>query len=468
MLILRDYQQKCVDGLIQKYSTKHKAPLLVVPTGGGKTVIFSNIAHRSVTKKNKVWILVHRVELLRQTSEALTTNGVEHGLVNPQYTPAYYKDVQVASVQSIVKRLHHLDAPNLIIIDEAHHATATTWRKIIEAYPNAKILGVTATPCRSDGKGLGTAAGGVFDSIVIGPQVSELIAAKFLVEPVVYGAKQAIDLSGVGTVAGDYNTKQVEERVDKPRITGDAVEHYKKVCPGVPTVVFCVTVKHAEHVAEQFTAAGFRAFSVDGTMDDDTRKKLINGLADGTVDIITSCNIISEGTDVPKIGAAILLRPTQSLGLYLQQVGRALRPSEGKQFAVILDHVGNYERFGLPTDDREWSLDGEVKKKGKKAKQDAALKTSQCLKCYGIYKTPAPACPHCGHVASKKERGELEVIEGELKPITAADLANLRKRQEVAKARTLAELREVAKRRGYKSTWADHIWRARQAKESGI
>jgi superfamily II DNA or RNA helicase len=439
--------------------------MVVMPTGAGKTVVFSYIAATMAARSKKVLILVHRVELLRQTSAALHKAGVRHGLINPNYTPDLFAPVQVASVQTLIRRLHHVQSPDLIVIDESHHAIAGTWKKIIEAYPKARILGVTATPCRADGTGLGKVSGGVFDDLIIGPQVHELIQKGFLVKPVIYAPAQRLDLSGLRTKMGDYEKDQLAEFMDKPTITGDAVAHYQKLCPGVPAVAFCVSVRHAQHVAEEFRAAGYRAYHADGSLDDDSRRKILNGLGNGTVDIVTSCDLISEGTDIPAIGAAILLRPTQSTGLYLQQVGRALRPCAGKDRAVILDHVGNVLTHGMPDEVREWSLEGDRKKKGKK-EQEKTIPVKQCEQCYAIHE-PAPVCPVCGFVYVVEQNAPQQV-DGELHEITPEQAAQIKRQKvvEVAKARTLEELEAIAKARGYKPGWARHLFNSRNQKQT--
>jgi len=462
MLILRGYQQKGVDNIRNAYIEKHKAPLFVLPTGGGKTVVFCHIAQQTASRNKRVLILVHRVELLRQTSKALTKSGVRHGLMNPKYTPDLKASVQVASVQTLVNRLDKIPPPDLIVIDEGHHATAGSWRKIIEYYPNARILGVTATPIRGDGKGLGVHASGVFDALVMGPQISELIDLGFLVKPIIYAPKTRPDFSSVKIIRGDYDKTQVTEIMDKPTITGDAVDHYKKLCSGVPAIVFCVSVSHAEHVAQSFRDSGYKAYSVDGTMDDSTRSRILGGLGNGTIEVVTSCDLVSEGTDIPAVGCAILLRPTQSTGLYLQQVGRALRIADGKTEAIILDHVGNVMLHGFPDDEREWSLDGK-KKRSKKQIQEAALDVHQCEKCYAFSK-PIPVCPYCGHVREVKTR-EMIQVEGELERMERDQLKRDR-RSEVGNTRELDDLIALGKSRGYKPGWAINVHKARMEKKN--
>ena len=463
---LRDYQDRDVQVLRQRFAQGFKAPLYVLSTGGGKTFVFSYISMNAVDKGNRVLILVHRQELLRQSSESLDSLVVAHGLIAPKHNQTYDM-VQVASVQTVIRRLDKIHRPDLIVVDEAHHAAAGSWRKIIEHFEGVPILGVTATPYRLDGKGLGVNSGGYFDCMVQGPSISELIRDGYLSKPRVYAPPTDLILDDIKTRMGDYAKDDLIKAVDKPKITGSAVEHYSRICPGKPAIAFCVSIAHAEHVAAEFKAAGFRAASIDGNMDDGQRKSLITALGRGNLDVLCSCEIISEGTDIPVVAAAILLRPTQSLSLYLQQVGRALRPYPGKKSAIILDHVGNCLRHGLPDEDREWSLDGDPNrgKSGKKA--ETGIRVQQCPKCYAVH-PPGPKCHQCGHVYSSDELIP-EVGEGELEEISADELARIKRRRniKVGQAKTLEELRQVGKELGYKDGWAWYTYNQRKKRNGG-
>lgn len=465
---LRHYQQRAVDDIRRAYAAGCRSTLLVIPTGGGKTVVFSHIAESSAARGKRVLILVHRVELIRQTVAKLRESGVRVGIVNPMFTPDPSAAVQVASVQTMVKRLHLFRHFDLIITDEAHHIVSTTYRTILAAYPDAYQLGVTATPIRGDGKGLGVDAGGVFDTMVVGPTVPDLISEGFLVRPVIYAPREKLDFSDINIRMGDYVKSEIEERVDKPKITGDAVRHYRELCSGDPSVWFCISVAHAQHVAEDFRAAGYRAASVDGSMDDAERSRILNGLATGEIEVVTSCDIISEGTDIPKIACAGLLRPTQSVGLYLQQVGRALRPSPGKDRAIILDHVGNVLTHGLPEMVRDWSLDGEIKikKKRKKGEDEPPVRVHQCENCFAVYEAEKMLCPECGFVRVIKAR-EIKHSDGVLVELSDWDKLQLQrqKRQDVGRAQSLTELEAIEKARGYKKGWAQHVYNSRERKK---
>jgi superfamily II DNA or RNA helicase len=400
---LRPYQIETLDAARASLQ-QHGRTLMVMPTGAGKTECFTHAAIDEAKRGNKVLIAVHRQELLRQTSRRLQ---YQHNLIAPglRHTP---HAISIGTIQTVARRLRHLSF-DYIILDEAHHATASQWRQVIEANPTAKVLGVTATPCRLSGAPLGD----LFNDMVIGPTVRELIDSGYLVEPEVY-APGGLDLSGIKRTAGDYNKRQLETATDKPTITGCAVDHYRRLADGRPAIAFCVSVAHAEHVAAAFQAAGYRAASIDGTMDNTQRARLIQSLADGSLNVLTSCELISEGVDVPVVEVGILLRPTQSTGLYLQQVGRCLRTAPGKTKAVILDHVGNCARHGLPDDDREWSLErGYIKPADS---DETAARVRVCPACLLAHRF-ALTCPTCGHVYEVAERAPV-VVEGNLERVT--------------------------------------------------
>jgi superfamily II DNA or RNA helicase len=275
---------------------------------------------------------------------------------------------------------------------------------------------------------------------------------------VYYAPKQSIDLSKVHKVAGDFDRHEVAELVDTPRITGDAVAHYCKLIKHQRAVAFCISVAHAQHVAEQFCAAGIPAASIDGTLDPETRKRRVNDLTSGKILVLTSCELISEGFDLPAVNAAILLRPTHSLSLHLQQLGRALRPYPGKTQAVILDHVGNCLRHGLAEQEREWDLDG----REKRLKKSNPVETKQCSKCFAIF--AGTACPQCGSAREIAPR-EIEEVDGELQRLSIEDIAKKRdERREEGMCQTLDDFKALARKRGYKPGWAFFRWQHRKRK----
>lgn len=463
--MLRDYQIRDSEKLKAAFRSGARSVLYQAPTGSGKTVLFADIVSKAAAKGSRVWVVVHRQELLYQCSAALTELEVDHGMISAGRHDS--KQVLACSVQTLARRIAaaKVGPVDLIVLDEAHHATAGTWRMIIDSRPSARLLGVTATPVRLDGKGLGTLSGGVFDELILGPEVSALTDAGYLSPYVVYAPPSSLDMTGVSRRMGDFAKNELAERVDKPKIIGSAVEHYEKLCPGEPAIAFCASIAHAEHVAAQFREAGWRSESIDGKLPTQVRRQRIADLACGRIHVLTSCDIISEGTDIPVVSSAILLRPTQSLGLYLQQVGRCLRPALGKERAIILDHVGNCARHGFPDDVRDWSLEG-IKSKG--LNNDKIESIRVCESCFAAF-APAPVCPMCGIPYVAKAR-EIEQEDGQLKQVTdeerEAMRAKAKKRSDVGRARDREELEAIAAARGYKSGWVDYIIKSREAKNA--
>lgn len=459
-----------------------RAVLLVLATGAGKTIIFSNIAQAAAGKGFRVLILAHRDTLIKQASRKLTEYGVEHGIIMSGFTPHHRLRVQVASVQTLVRRLDGMQFGfDLIIVDEAHLSAAKSYQSIFAKWPKAKILGVTGSPCRLDGKGLGAEAGGTYQSMVQGISIRELIAQAFLVQPEVYGAEKKLDLSQVKKVAGDYSGDELAKVMDKPVITGNAIEHYQRICPGVPAVAWCANVSHAQNVAEQFCAAGIPAVSLSGEDDAGARERALSGLGNGSVKVVTFAMLLVEGVDCPAIGAIIMLRPTMSLASYLQVIGRGLRPiyadgmpldtAEQRLAAIdagpkgrtcyVLDHAGLWEKHGFADEDREWSLEGAPKKPGKSKKKDEqADDKRQCPKCFHVHDT-ADVCPKCGHIYQFRI---IKEVDGELKKITPEMRAAIMvdRKKAIKKAKTLAELQELGRQFGYSENWATGAYEAKK------
>ena len=353
---LRPYQQQLITDIRLQYQLGKRTVLAVLPTGGGKTVCFSYIAQAAARKGNRVCILVHRAELLDQASKALTGMGVKHGRIAAGRSMDLSHAVQVASVQTVARRLHLLprDFFQLLVVDEAHHTNSNTWSTVLQHFHKAHVLGVTATPVRGDGCGLGD----YYQAMVLGPSAAWLTHNGYLANARVL-APPGFDATGLRKRMGDFDTKQAEQRVIT--LVGDAVSHYKKHLSGQTAIAFCCSVAHAEAVARLFMSQGIAAASIDGTMDAANRRQLLADLAIGRIRILTSCSLIGEGVDVPSVGGCILLRPTSSVGLHLQMIGRCLRPS-GDKTAVVLDHVGNCVRLGHHLEEREWTLDGANKR----------------------------------------------------------------------------------------------------------
>jgi superfamily II DNA or RNA helicase len=450
---LRPYQNQLANDIRGAFGSGANRPLAVSPTGSGKTVLFSYITSQVLKRGSRVIIIAHRREILDQISATLKRVGVPHGFIQAGKSTST-QPAMVASIQTLARRLDTIPAPDLVIIDEAHHSVSKSYVQMFAAWPTAKFIGVTATPERLDGKGLGV----MFDRMVMGPSVQWLIDNGFLAQPVYYAPREVVDLSQVHTIAGDFDRSETEEIVDTPRITGDAVTHYVRFCNRQRAVAFCISVAHAQHVADTFNSCGIPSASIDGTLDPEVRKQRVDDLTAGKILVLTSCELISEGFDLPAVNAAILLRPTQSLSMHLQQVGRALRPYPGKANAIILDHVGNCLRHGLAEQERDWDLSG----REKRLKKSSLVETKQCSKCFAIF--AGTVCPQCGSQREIAAR-EIEEVDGELQRLSIEDISKKREeRREEGKCKTLDDFRALAKQRGYKLGWAFFRWQARQRK----
>ena len=452
-MTLRPYQNQLANDIRAAFGSGANRPLAVSPTGSGKTVLFSYITSQVLKRGSRVIIVAHRREILDQISATLKRVGVPHGFIQAGKSTST-QPAMVASIQTLARRLDTVPAPDLVIIDEAHHSVSKSYVQMFAAWPTAKFIGVTATPERLDGKGLGA----MFDRMVMGPSVQWLIDNGFLAQPVYYAPREVVDLSQVHTVAGDFDRSEAEEIVDTPRITGDAVTHYVRFCNRQRAVAFCISVAHAQHVADTFNSCGIPSASIDGTLDPEVRKQRVEDLTAGKILVLTSCELISEGFDLPAVNAAILLRPTHSLSMHLQQVGRALRPYPGKTNAIILDHVGNCLRHGLAEQERDWDLSG----REKRLKKSSLVETKQCSKCFAIF--AGTVCPQCGSQREIAVR-EIEEVDGELQRLSIEDISKKREeRREEGKCKTLDDFRALAKLRGYKLGWAFFRWQARQRK----
>jgi superfamily II DNA or RNA helicase len=513
---LRPYQQALVDQIRLQYQLGHRKVLAVLPTGAGKTVCFSHIAQAAAKKGNRICILVHRAELLDQASRSLSSMSVQHGLIQANRAMDLSAPVQVASVQTLARRLHKLprDFFQLVIIDEAHHSNAGTWAKVLEHFHQAHLLGVTATPCRGDGRGLGD----YYQSMVEGPSAAWLTDNGYLA-PARVLAPPGFDTTGLRKRMGDFDTKEAEHRIGT--IMGDCLSHYRKHLDGQTAIAFCCSVAHAEAVARLFMGAGIPAASIDGSMTSEQRRDLLQALGTGRIRVLTSCALIGEGVDVPSVGGCILLRPTASTSLHLQMIGRCLRPSPGKAAAVVLDHVGNTLRLGHHLEPRDWTLDGLAKRDREKAPS-----VKVCPQCFAAMASQAKQCGECGYTFAAEVR-ELQQVEGELvelqrqqtfnvgdlvackqfdalkhlyfkvlsvidkdhiqvqwpkdkdypaledyittvesKNFMLASRGNLRREQ--GTAQSLKDLRELAQQRGYKRGWAERVYQARLAKRHGV
>lgn len=455
--VLRDYQNAIIeeDRLLMRQGIR--SIINVSPTGSGKTLLTAYMLKSAYKKNKRAWFIVHRRELIKQSIRAFSQVELPHGVVSSGFMEAKKLPIQIASIQTLVKRYERYPSPHLIVFDECHHVAAGSWDKIYRAFPHAFFIGLTATPERLDGTGLGK----YFQRMVKGPSVSWLIENGFL-SPYKLFAPPSLNLSGVHTRMGDYVQSELMDIIDRPTITGDAIKQYLKHAPGKRAVVFCVSVGYSKHVVEQFNKSGIPAVHIDGETDNDERDKSIRRFENGEIKILSNVELFGEGFDLPSLEVVILLRPTQSLGLYLQQVGRSLRPSPGKGHAIILDHAGNCERHGLPDEDRQWELSDYSPIQGRRDGDNLSVKV--CPKCFAAQFSGKPVCIYCGFTFPIKGR-EIEQKEGELVEVDA-EVLRKKRRQAQGRLNTLEELIAEGKRRGYvrPHLWAKHVFNARQQK----
>ncbi|MBF0148190.1 MAG: DEAD/DEAH box helicase family protein [Magnetococcales bacterium] len=451
---LRDYQQAIIHE-IRHWIRMGKSKILVQsPTGSGKTAMLAFMVGRAAGKGKRPLFTVPAREILIQAIRSLSSQEIDHGIIAAGFSPDPNQPVQIATIQTLARRIHAMRPPDFVVVDECHHAPAKQWRKLWEVWPDTVFIGLTATPWRLDGSGLGDQ----FEIMITGPSVRHLIDAGHLCDYVVYAPPVGMDISGIQSRAGDFDNKSLADMADRPTITGNAIQHYQRIAPGKRAVVAAVNIGHSKNITAQFRAAGIPAVHIDGSEDERIRDRIMADFTQGRIRILSQVGIINEGVDIPGIEAVISLRPTQSLSLWLQFVGRALRPAPGKKKAIILDHAGNTHRHGLPCDEREWSLDG-AKKKG--PSHPKTLPVRQCPHCFACH-APRPVCPSCGHVYKIQER-HVEQVDGELKAVDQEKIRRVR-RKEVAQAKSLEELQAIGRQRGYKQGWAHHVWAARQHK----
>ena len=421
-MILRPYQTEMIKSIISAIKAGEKSILAVAPTGSGKTVIFAHIATGAVQKNKRVLILTHRREILQQTADKIAAFGIEAGQI-VSGKPTTSELIQVAMVGTLIRRLESMPSQDLIIIDEAQHAISATWSKTINYFPDTLRMGFTATPERLSGEGLIE----IFNTIILGPHTIDLVNSGHLSYPRMFSGPDVQAKSAFKITRGDYDKDEQVKKYRSAIVIGSVIDHYREKLNGLPTICFCVSIDHCHLMETEFISAGYKARTVHGGMNRKDRDAAINGLSNGDVQVLCSCDVISEGVDVPVLAGCILLRRTKSLALYLQQVGRALRPYPGKSEAIILDHAGCYHEHGHVLDIREWSL--EAKKRSKRGELPRPI-VSVCPKCSGVWPGEPRACPDCGYdlhtdrerAAGRKPPKEIEGILREVLP-AGTDLA---------------------------------------------
>lgn len=425
---LREYQTELIDNIRSSIRSGNRSIVSVLGCGGGKSVIQAEISRSATSMRNKVLFLVHRKELCEQITNTFTAQGVDMDRCS------------VSMVQTVSRHIDKLPEPQIIITDEAHHSTANSYKKIYDAFPDALRLGFTATPCRLNKGGLGE----VYDDLITSVSTRWLIDNHYL-SPYKYYSVKLADTSGLHVKAGDYKADEVAELMQNKEIYGETVKQWERLAKNKKTIAYCASVEAAEKTAEQFRQAGYTAAALSGSTPKELRTKIMQEFRDSKIMILTNCELFGEGLDVPDCECTILLRPTQSLTLYIQQSMRSMRYMPGKT-AVIIDHVGNCYLHGLPDDDREWTLEP-------KKRQENMVKIRECPNCFSVYPPTLQKCPYCGHEAIKEiQRKDKAVVEIDLVEMKRQDdIRNTKLRDAVLE--TWPQVVEFQKLHKYKFAW---------------
>jgi len=436
------FQENGINMLRRSLSTGHKRPMYQSATGSGKTVVAGSIIESARAKDKKVGFIVPKIQLVDQASAHLDEIGIEHGVIQADhYRQNFAHPVQVISVQTLIRR--EVKWPfDLALVDEAHVKFSGLF-DLMKEWNKIPFIGLSATPFT---KGLGQ----IYDDLINPISIQELIEQGYLVDADAYGPSQP-DMNGVKTTSGDYNQKQAAARANQTGLIANIVDTWKKLTPGEKTLCFATDVAHSKHIVERFRAAGVNAIHIDAYTDSADRRQAIRDFQHGDVDLLSSVGVLHTGFDAPCAKVAILARPTKSLSLHIQMIGRILRRFPGKEKGIILDHAGNIERLGFHTDPTPTELDDG---KGKTDQADpTAPKPIKCPVCFALKPPKTQVCPCCGY--SFRKINNIREEAGELKEIKRAN----REMTPQQKMEFYGGLKHYARQKGYSEGWASHKYR---------
>ncbi|WP_174683319.1 DEAD/DEAH box helicase [Companilactobacillus nuruki] len=439
MFKLYGYQQKLIEETRKCLMNGSKSVLIVSPAGSGKSVVISEFARLTVNKGGQVLFFVHRKELIEQITNSFKKGGVD------------LKHCTIMTVGKVAHRLDKIPKPTLIICDESHHSLAKTYKKIYEYYSDVPRLGFTASPWRLSGKGLGD----VYESMVEGPDVKWLIDNHYLAPYDYYSVKLIDDTALKRSSTGDYTNKSIDDAVGKV-IYGDVIKTYKEKVNGQKAIVYAHSIEFSKKIAQEFNEAGISAEHADSKTPAKEREKIMSNFKTGKIKVLCNVDLVSEGYNVPDCSVVIMLRPTESLVLDIQQSMRCMRYKPNKK-ATIIDHVANYTRFGLPDTPRTWSLEGRDKKKSG-GNNSIAIRT--CPHCFAVISAAYSICPICGQ--------EIGVENKELKVDKTVKVEKIGKnfhfktdyekvrysQMKTEDATSFRDLQKIGKARGYKPGWS--------------
>jgi len=465
MIQLRDYQQESIEKIREALKTSRKV-LFVLPTGGGKTIVTAFMMMRAVKDKGlKAWFLVHREELINQTAKKFDLFDLDYTYIcaNKKYDPS--KPIALCMIQTLVNRIESISPenyPDIVFIDESHHCVSTSYLRVLNCLSDKWQIGLTATPKRLDGRGLG----GVFETLVLGPSMKELQAKGALTKYLIVAPENELSLKNVGSVGGDYNLKQLAEEIKRAKIIGDAVTEYRTHADGKKLIAFCPTIDAANELADVYNAAGIPAKAISSKTPEDEREQAILDFAAGVIRILVNVDLVGEGFDVPDCDGIQMFSATKSLVKFIQMCGRAFRPDPNNpsKRAIIIDHVKNWEEHGFPCMDHRWALEYPKKKKSK------GMSAKRCPKCKAVIPVVDTKCPECGYVfpqevaKTKILNVRLRVIDpdGVVKNFNSETEKAAYVKSELRKCKLLTEFRDLAIRAGYKPFWGNTQFEIRQ------
>lgn len=458
---MRKYQSHAIDNIRRSIMAGNKRPLLVSPTGSGKTVISTEIVKGAKAKGKKVLFLAPRRELIYQASKTFDKSKIVHGVIMAGEPMMMSQDVQIASFDTLHSRgvrNNRIQMPDadVVVVDEAHLSVADTRKDIIACYPDAIVIGLTATPARGDGRGLGE----IYDDLIVTTTVRELTKMGFLA-PVRYFGGSRADLEGLKlNKDGDYVQRGLAERVDKAELVGDVVHNWFRIARDRQTVVFAVNRAHSRHLRDEFLSRGIKAEHLDGETPLDERKAILARVESGETQVLCNVFVATFGLDIPSLSCAVLARPTRNIALYLQTAGRVLRICEGKKDAIIIDHAGAVDEHGFVDDLIPWSLDENISVKERKKKQEQEKKEPKeitCGDCGTVFKS-SRICPNCGSQIIPASK-PIPTHQADLQEIEREGKAANRKTSWDEKIEFASQLKGYAESKGYRSGWFAHQYK---------
>ena len=460
--ILRQYQKDVLNELVKSYRSGKKKIILQAATGAGKTVMASALVKYFVDNKLNVLFLAHRRELITQASDKLSASDIEHGIIMADHRYKKERKVQIASVDTLRARAINskkmqLPKADVIFIDECHRSLSNTYLKLIELYSESLLIGLTATPVRGNGEGLGS----VYEHMVSAPSIKDLTKLGSLVD-VKYYSPSVPDLKGIGIIGGDFNSKSLNDRMDQPKLVGDIVSTWEHLAKGKQTIVFASGVKHSQNLMEAFRSNGIKAEHLDGGTDNNEREQILADFNSRKITVLCNCMVLTEGFDAPCAEVCVLARPTKSLGLYIQMVGRVLRPHESKQKATVIDHSGAVYINGFVDDEHKWDLGTGILRK--RAERKERTKEESVIVCEGCFRTYSGSniCPSCGKIHQSKSEyvafidAQLGLVDRKTRVIEAKE-----KYGKDFRRKFYEELIGMGEIRGYKKGWSAFKYKER-------